>query len=70
MNKITLWALESDYDAEAVCVIADKILSENGVSANIQAHGKPKRAIAKKGAKGLKDAVKNLVIVFLKTQEV
>ncbi|MCP4699501.1 MAG: hypothetical protein GY862_22035 [Gammaproteobacteria bacterium] len=59
MSKITLLTLESDYDAEAVRIIAHKILSVKGLKADIHAL-KPKGPVVLK-KDGLKDAVKNFL---------
>nr|VFJ60253.1 MAG: hypothetical protein BECKFW1821B_GA0114236_10551 [Candidatus Kentron sp. FW] len=58
-GKITLWALESDYDAKAIEIMAHKILDGKGATATIQARGRPERNIAKRGRKGLEQAVGN-----------
>ncbi|OUD14581.1 hypothetical protein [Thioflexithrix psekupsensis] len=59
---ITLWALESDYDAKTIKVFAEKILAIENKLAEIQPLGKPQRAVIKQGAEGLKKAVKNYLM--------
>nr|VFK55816.1 MAG: hypothetical protein BECKTUN1418D_GA0071000_103727 [Candidatus Kentron sp. TUN] len=58
-TKITLWALESDYDAEAVGIMARNILAKHQKKADIQAQGKPSRNISKRGRQGLEKSVEN-----------
>nr|VFK65594.1 MAG: Domain of unknown function (DUF4276) [Candidatus Kentron sp. TUN] len=58
-TRITLWALESDYDAEVVGIMTRNILAKHQKKADIQAQGKSPRNISKRGCQGLEKAVEN-----------
>ncbi len=59
MPSVRSWTLESDYDAEAVSLLSAKLVAYLGIKVSIKKKGKPERQIAKQGADGLKNAVKN-----------
>jgi hypothetical protein len=58
LPSVRIWAPESDYDAKAIKCLSEKLVAYFGVEVSINTKGKPGRNIAKKGSKGLKDAVK------------
>jgi len=58
LPSVRIWAPESDYDAKAIKCLSEKLSVYFGVEVSINIKGKPGRNIAKKGSKGLKEAVK------------
>jgi len=58
LPSIRIWTPESDYDAQAVKCLSEKLVAHFGIEVSINIKGKPERLMAKKGSKGLKDAVK------------
>jgi hypothetical protein len=65
LPSVRIWAPESDYDAKAIKCLSEKLVAHFEVEVTINTKGKPGRNIAKKGAKGLKEAVK----AFLKEDQ-
>ena len=59
MLSVRIWTPESDYDAKAVLLLSEKLVAHFGIKISIKIKGKPDRQVAKKGASGLKKAIKN-----------
>lgn len=59
MPSVRIWTPESDYDAQAVLLLSEKLVAHFGIEISIKIKGKPDRQIAKKGSNGLKEAIKN-----------
>jgi len=59
LPSVRIWTLESDYDAKAVLFLSEKLRAHLDINLSIKTKGKPDRQVAKKGAIGLKNAIKN-----------
>lgn len=70
MTRVTLWALESDYDARAIRTLAEKWMAFYNIQLELHHVGKKAVPRRRKSQKGLKQAVRNYLkdsafVIFL-----